>query len=71
MMVHKAVIDNKELSPCARPWSKHFIFYFYFIVLSFVLLGLYPRHMEVPRLGVEPELLLPAYTMATARQDPS
>ena len=30
-----------------------------------------PRHMEVPRLGVESELQLPAYTAATATQDPS
>ena len=27
--------------------------------------------MEVPRLGVRPELQLPAYTTATAMQDPS
>jgi len=27
--------------------------------------------MEVPRLGVESELLLPAYARATATQDPS
>ena len=27
--------------------------------------------MEVPRLGVESELQLPAYTIATAAQDPS
>ena len=27
--------------------------------------------MEIPRLGVELELQLPAYTMATATQDPS
>ena len=30
----------------------------------FVFLGLYPRHMEVPRLGVELELQLLAYTTA-------
>ena len=28
--------------------------------------GLHPRHMEVPRLGVESELQLPAYTTAIA-----
>ena len=28
-------------------------------------------HMEVPRLGVNSELQLPAYTTATAMQDPS
>ena len=37
----------------------------------FGLLGAYPPHMEVPRLGVESELQLLAYTTATAMQDPS
>ena len=47
-----------------------FIFYFYvFIYCCF--LGLHLRHMEVPRLGVESELQLLAYAMATAMQDPS
>ena len=30
----------------------------------------HPRHMEVPRLGVESELQLPVYTTATATPDP-
>ena len=33
--------------------------------------GLHLRHMEVPRLGVQSELQLPAYTTATATQDRS
>ena len=37
----------------------------------FVFLGLYPRHREVPRLGVESELHLPAHPTATAPPDPS
>ena len=41
---------------------------FYFI-LSFAFLGPYPRHMEVPRLGLSSELQLPAYTTATAMPD--
>ena len=44
----------------------------YFIVLIFQFfsfLGLYLRHMEVPRLGVEWELQLPVYTTATAMPD--
>ena len=38
----------------------------------FVFLGLHLGHMEVPRLGVEPELRLPATatTTATAMLDP-
>ena len=41
------------------------IFFFFFF---FVFLGPHPRHMEVPRLGVELELQLPANTTATATQ---
>ena len=41
-------------------------------VLSFLFfLGLHPQHMEVPRLGVESELQLPACATATATPDPS
>ena len=41
-----------------------------FILFYFVFLGLLLWHMEVPRLGVESELQLPAYTTAIAMQDP-
>ena len=34
--------------------------------LFFVFVGPHPWHMEVPRLGVESELQMPAYTTATA-----
>ena len=37
----------------------------------FSFLGLHLWHMQVSRLGVELELQLPAYTTATATQDPS
>ena len=43
----------------------HFLFLFFFCFL-----GPHLQHMEVPRLGVESELQLPAYTTATAMQDP-
>ena len=39
---------------------------FFFVV---VFLGLYPRHMEVPKLGVEWELQLPACATATVMQN--
>ena len=42
-----------------------------FFVFVFVFLGPHPRHMEVPRLGVESELQVPAYTTATITPDPS
>ena len=37
-----------------------------FCFCLFVLLGLHLQHMEVPRLGVQSELLLLAYTRDTA-----
>ena len=45
-------------------------------LLSFVCLfacfsGPHLQHTEVPRLGVESELQLPAYTTGTVRPDPS
>ena len=39
--------------------------------ISFCPVGHHPRHIEVPRLGVESELQLPAYATATATKDPS
>ena len=42
-----------------------------FCFLFFCSSGLYLQHTEVPRLAVESELHLPAYTTDTATQDPS
>ena len=39
------------------------------IIFIFCFLGLHLRHMEVPRLGFESELQLPAYAIATAAWD--
>ena len=47
------------------------IFPFYYFCNFFFSLELYLRHMEVPRLGVQSELQLLAYTTATATSDPS
>ena len=47
---------------------RHFLSRFLAFVFVIFLLGLQLRHMEVPRLGVESELQLPAYTTATATQ---
>ena len=47
-------------------WARAFFFSFFFF---FVFLGLNLQHMEVPRLGIESELQLLAYTTATATQD--
>ena len=40
-------------------------FFFFFLTFS----GLHLRHMEVPRLGIESELQLPAYSTATATSE--
>ena len=47
-----------------------FLFGFLLLLLLFCFLGLHLKHMEVPRLGVELELQLLAYTTATAIPDP-
>ena len=48
-----------------------YVFVFVFLFCFVFFLGLRPWHMEVPRLGVELELQLLAYTTDTATQDPS
>ena len=45
--------------------------FFFFVSIFLPFLGQHPQHMEVPRLGVESELQLLAYTTATATPDPS
>ena len=55
--------------PCTTSAHPHGVPGMYFFVFVFVFLGLYPRHMEVPRLGVKSELQLPAYTTTTASPD--
>ena len=44
-------------------------FCFCFVLFCFCFLGPHPRHMEVPRLGLQSELCLPAYSTATAMWD--
>ena len=48
-----------------------FLSFFYIFLFRFAFLGPHLWHMEVPRLGVQLELQLPAYTTTTAMQDPS
>ena len=44
----------------------------FFLAFSFLFfLGLHLQHMEVSRLGVEPEVQLLAFATATAAPDPS
>ena len=55
-------LHQKEVS-----WDFGMTQFFFFFFLVF--LGPHPRHMEVPRLGVESELYPLAYTTATATLD--
>ena len=59
----------------SRMWPGHggFFSFLLFLLLFLFLFFLGPHlwHMEVPRLKVESELQLPAYTAAAAMQDPS
>ena len=61
--------------PTASPliFSKVFFLSFFlsFFLFFFVFLGPNPWHTEVPRLGVQSELQLPAYITATAMPEPS
>ena len=50
-------------------WYSSFLSFSFFFF--FLFLGPHLRHVEVPRLGVESELQLPASAKATASQDPS
>ena len=54
--IHNGLKNNKSI-------NIHFFLSFFF--------GPQTWHIEVPRLGVESELQLPAYATATATQDPS
>ena len=48
-----------------------YIQYIFFSFFFFFFLGPHPRHMEVPRLGVELEVQLPAIATVTATWEPS
>ena len=63
--IWKEELTYKRISQ--NEWLVLFILFFFFSRF----LGLHLRHMEILRLGVKSELLLPAYTTATATQDPS
>ena len=72
-MCHRFKEKTHTPSPGLR---KHLFFSFSFsLSLSFffflVFLGPQPRHVEGPRLGVQSELQLLAYTTAAATQDPN
>ena len=62
-MLDEVTFYGKENLNLSSPFVLFWSFFFF--------LGLHPRHMGVPSLGVESELLLLAYATATAMPDPS
>ena len=65
---HVYTFLKKKSEVCVGRYSFFFFFFFFFF---FVFIGPHLRHMEVPRLGVQSELLLPACARDTAMPDPS
>ena len=60
-------LPRTTASRCPSPAARAAAAFFFFSLF----LWLHLWHMEVPRLGVESELQLPAYTTATATPEPS
>ena len=60
--IHMVILLDFEFHRCIS---------FFFFSVFFWGRGANQRHLEVPRLGGDLELQLPAYTTATATQDPS
>lgn len=71
MCANSSVVCSPQLGSCCCVNTNLISF---FLSLSLFLfwsfLGPHLRHTEVPKLGVESELQLPAYTTATAMPDP-
>ena len=72
-----AVVTSDPFTNCARPGIEPMLhsnprfFFFFFFFFFFGFLGPHPWYMEIPRIRVELELQLLAYTIATATLDPS
>ena len=65
-------VSNSTLIPyCIFCNSVEQAYMYSFSHFFFFFKGLHLWHMEVPRLGLESELQLPAYTTATVMPDPS
>ena len=50
-------------------WFAFLFLSFFFFCFCFFVLGPYLQYVEIPRLGVQSDLQLPAYTTATATRD--
>ena len=65
--MYNRMIKNLKIRWCYWTVTQTVLFYFILFILFFCFLGPHPCHMKFPRLGVELELQLPAYTTS----DPS
>ena len=69
------VLESVAQTPQRQGWGLHpslgYRIARFFVLFCYCFLGRHLRHMEVPRLGAESDLQLPAYTIATATHDPS
>ena len=63
--IQKVKMKGYTSAPSALSPDNHRENFFFFLVF----LGLHPQHMEIPRLGVKPELQLLAYATVIAMQD--
>ena len=65
---------SRIFPPITRGWAfgnLALTFFSKFVLFRFCFFRAAPQHMEVPRLGVESELQMPAYAAATVMWDPS
>ena len=63
-------MPRRVLKPLAASSEPPSLTFWLVFLVSVFFLGSHLQHMEVPRLGDELELHLPAYTTATATWDP-
>ena len=68
-MIIESLCCTEEINFVNQVYANKIFHDFFFFFFAF--LGPHPQHMEVPRLRVKSELWQPAYTTATATQDPS
>ena len=66
-----SIVFEKKKSSLNIPLLRRPFFLSFLSFSFFFFLWPHPLHMEVPRLRVQQELQLPAYTTAAAMQDPS
>ena len=66
------ITQSKKIVNTYTKYSKiPVLFFFFFFFFAFWFLGLHLRHINVPSLGAESELYLPAYATTRAMQDSS